>query len=325
MKKLFFAGLVFALVACGSQSVKEEAAGSAAVTTHQEFVEITRPAIASGDYYLVFSNDEKLVFQGGVAQKASSQSGANQINAPPDALVAGIAVAIHAGRLKKRRKLALAAERAESDKVLQPYLHNINALTMSDLNDGQLYQLFSSLDAPFGVNKMIDTVDANVWKAEIFPRFVISSQEDTVSIFSSVRISESMASLKEKGHASTKDKPLEYQKRVVIQSYPSDNLRQQLSDRAAFKRFLQQLLAKSVYTVLDDFTGAFSEKNKVSTLRYISNGKKRVERGYKIRESCGYVLFESLQGDLKLLPQANVTVEPAACTASDLLTFIESL
>ncbi|MDO7635036.1 MAG: hypothetical protein MUQ60_03870, partial [Porticoccaceae bacterium] len=64
------------------------------------------------------------------------------------------------------------------------------------------------------------------------------------------------------------------------------------------------LVSAAIELGINQFAGLLPPKEEASsTLRYLENGEKKIERGHLISESCSALIFESLRGELKWIPK----------------------
>ena len=278
------------LVSCGSSQVKDSTPG-VDLQTDLEVKDIT-PGFS--EYFILVPNAEHLSFYGEITDADLSAQGGPILYPGADIFSALVALAAHAAIADSANNVRKNKAREEADKVLVPYQDSISSMTSAEI-------ITSSIDEYQSDNYTLKLFDENrednVWRVDINPSYVMSSSEDSISIVNEVVISESKDSLE------FKDDKERYFRSIYVQYYPSGGQQHWLENQANnFKAVIQSLMVGSISLAILDFNGKYDPVAEVTTIRYLSNGSKKVERGRVLAEYCQYVLFESLRGELKLLP-----------------------
>lgn len=182
------------------------------------------------------------------------------------------------------------------------------------------YQDAGSVDRITFVSSVLDTQSP---KGYIFsdPAFILTAENDTLIIENKVRIHKTppaklaVSKAKEKKKKNRKKKKEKrknddviYEKVIVVVSDKIDELG--VSDLDASCGNLKSISSKLYADTMTLFSDGFNSDSKVTdykyeTIKYYIGDHFRVERGKVINKSCDRVVFESLKGWIKSVPQEN--------------------
>ena len=137
------------------------------------------------------------------------------------------------------------------------------------------------------------------WNVVIDPVFIMSRSQDSITAKVIMDISDM------RDMPTTQIKAPGYRRTIYLQSLPTYGKDEWLqSDGEKFKATLQSLIGSSIDLGISDFSGLLPEKEpSATTVRYLDNGQKKVERGYLITQNCNHLTFESLRGEIKSMPK----------------------
>ena len=195
-------------------------------------------------------------------------------------------------RGKEKKKNQEAAN--EVLEVYQSLIDDINESSLTpesiELMDGRVVQL--EIDKSIG--------SANEWMASVFPVYYLTQSETSLILSNKVRFSQTH---------NKKFSPREY---VVV--YVSNNTNADIpsnhwlaSNGRNFKDTSKVLLKETLRIAYN--TLHFKESNKEGdqkTIRYVENGRKKVERGSIIEQNCYRVVFKTLRGEIKSVPKYRI-------------------
>lgn len=282
------------LNACGAQTTK--------LIQSSEVDLVAQPLSKNGVYYIEMPNVDQLAFQGQLEPNTVAEAGHNILYPAGNAATFLVAIATHAaisGSIEKDKQNKVIEE---ANSVLAPYKNVIDEFSYSKLLD-------DSLSETAGYDLNIDSVKNipwdNSWIINVQPVFIMARSEDSIFISSAVNIKESSS------ERDRKKEDADYSKVIVIKSKPIEDKDQWLVDSGVkFESTLRSLFLSSIQLAIEDFSNKLPEKpESAKTIRYMDNGVKQVERGYTLRQDCSNITYESLRGELKVMPLSSQFVD----------------
>ncbi|KRP19471.1 MAG: hypothetical protein ABS23_03840 [SAR92 bacterium BACL16 MAG-120619-bin48] len=208
------------------------------------------------------------------------------------------AIAVHAAIQGSVTSAAEQAQIEAANKVLTPFKELIDGLYQADLLSANQLAGISEKTDDFEVGLLEDDRLPTGWLVQLNPMFVMSRSSDAITAVVTLAINDGRIREIEASAAP-------YQKVIAIQSQPVANTQEWLKEEGAkFTDTLQDLVSAAIELGINQFAGLLPPKEEASsTLRYLENGEKKIERGYLISESCSALIFESLRGELKWIPK----------------------
>ncbi len=292
-------------------------------------------------FYVGISGADQLKFIGQINSGVEGSS--RQMAYPGDnAAVFLASIAAHAfleSSFQKERRQEMIEQ---SNLALKPYRPIIDSLSQNNVLDAALSLL--NQESSFDFLSMNETLSGNNWLIFVEPTYIMSKDQKSIVVESKFAILASSDYLAEpdrffeevhhqKNERSERRATLTRREKDVYQSYaaaasenqkviadqyhykvvtisplplPDPALWQQ-DNGLRFKRTVDILLAESIKIATDDFLASSSTQNKLKTIKYLENGKKKVERGRLLDKSCGFIVFETLRKDIKVVPELNWT------------------
>ena len=281
------------LVACSSSTTND-------VKDTPLIVEDLPPlAKVNGTYIVNPLGDQDISFYGQRMASEVSSNGAGMMYPGGDAASFFVAIAMHAAIQGSVTSAAEQARIEEANIVLEPFKDTLDSLYLSDLMPDSLLSNLSS-ETNNDLLKLTEgssLVDG--WNVVIDPVFIMSRSQDSITAKVIMDISDM------RDMPTTQIKAPGYRRTIYLQSLPTYGKDEWLqSDGEKFKATLQSLIGSSIDLGISDFSGLLPEKEpSATTVRYLDNGQKKVERGYLITQNCNHLTFESLRGEIKSMPK----------------------
>lgn len=285
------------ILACGFILLSACSSSPTSVDSSPLVVEDLPPlAKVNGTYLVDPLEDRDIVFYGQREANEVNSNGAGMVYPGGDAASFFVAIALHAAIQGSATSAAEQARIDDANMVLEPFQDTLDSLYLSHLMPDTLLSNLSS-DAENYHVKPTDSSDLSAgWHVAVDPVFIMSRSQDSITAKVTVGIADGR--IKE-------DKSPEYLRTFYLQSLPAYGQEAWLkSDGKKFKATLLSLIRSSIDLGIRDFSGLLSDKEaSTTTVRYLDNGRKKVERGFLISQNCTHLIFESLRGDIKSLPK----------------------
>lgn len=220
------------------------------------------------------------------------------------------AIAVHAA-VNSSVKNAQEQNRIDrANQILESYQGLISEVSNEDLHEYVLSG-HAGLDMRSTPEDTVSLYE-NGWLVTSEPMYTLSSSEDAIYIKNKVIIQDYFMLDNESKDASV------YEKNITITSLNSARAYDHsvwLADNGEyFEKSLKHLYAQSIWLAVSDFQGNLpATSSRTSTIRYLENGEKKVERGKLINESCDQMLFETLRGELKVVQRIEM-LDLKTCT-----------
>ena len=293
MRPLIFAGAALFLSACVSQDQKSSQTG------HSIMPDLPALEITNGHYFVDLPRENGLVFYGQQKAKEVQSKGAGIAYPGGDIATFFTSIAVHAAIQKSVTETKAQAQVDEANSILAPYQGLIESTSLTELMKDSLAPENNLNSEDFRVELVNRSDQINGWHVVVNPAFIMNRNSDSMVIKTHVsildgRIQYDVGDL-ESGFSNT----------VFVHSLPTYEPEQWLrNDGESFHSTAASLLRSSVDLAVKNFAGLLPrESGEVSTMRYMNNGKKSVERGYLIDQNCTHIIFESLRGDIKAVPR----------------------
>lgn len=270
---------------------------------------------------LVFADEQAFDFHGKIDINKNAAAGGAMVYPGDTAGVFFAAILVHAAIAGSARKSKLHAAQKAADEVLtgyQPHIEKINAEPM------QFEQLELTPDHTFNVNFAPDSGTASQWSVRTKPVFFLTQSQQTLILYHQLMFDDlSLVTDKKirkikKVSPRNKKMPDPRERLVVIVSDPlSGEEASQLwlnEDGKYFQETVHKLYQESTQIGFQHYHGHLIPITQDQvTVRYLEDGRKKIERGQVIRKSCRRTLFLTLAGEIKRVPN----MEFASCSAED--------
>ena len=255
-------------------------------------------AIVGGTYAIDLPNEKGLIFHGQLKQDAKSSNGAAILY--PGAGIGMLvgAIAAHAAIQSSLNASKNKDKIAKANSVLAVYeslIQHSSVLELIKRSDNIFEDLKKS-----GFNMVLadDTKPIDGWYVVVDPVFIMSYSQDAITVQSQVVITDGRVLDSAEDLAS-----IESHKTIttVVQSLPVEKSKKWRKNKGEhFKNVVGDLLRNSIDLAIKDFSGLLPKRAEItSTIRYLDNGEKEIERGYLIDKTCSHLIFESLRGTIK--------------------------
>jgi hypothetical protein len=288
--------LLLLLAACASQE-------QAVIKPKPDETDALTPLdMAGGSYYVDLPRRSRLTFYGQVKSNEVNSAGASLLYPGGDAASFFVSIAMHAAIQKSVTDAKAQAQIDAANSILGPYQSLIEQSSLKDLiGDSEGFQgLGKNPDSRgFSLGLINNPGDVNGWHTVVDPVFIMSRSQDSITIKSQISI------LDGRIDPSPEDLDSSYSRTLFVQSLPVYEPEKWLrEDGRYFEHTVIDLLRSSVDLAVKDFAGLLPAKQEsTSTIRYVDNGGKKIERGYLIEQSCTHLTFESLRGEIKSMPR----------------------
>lgn len=179
----------------------------------------------------------------------------------------------------------------QASQVLVPYLDTISKLDLHEISHKATTSISEHIeDDVILVNTQKSTTPL-AHHIHINPIFEMSYSADAIFLNADISIN-------------SINNSKEYEKKIVLQSAPIQD-KTNWNKQKFLEQKLIQLIQGSIKIAIQDFKNELNRSNSNKTIRFLENNKKRVERGYLISSDCNRVIFESITGVLKSVPNLN--------------------
>jgi len=288
---IFF--LIFSIVAIGCSTASPD-------ISNKELQEQKEEIINTVDYsklIIKFPEAHEIKFLGKI-KTDKENNGSNSILYPGGlaGLLAGVAVhsAVQSGVELERKK----QEQEEANKVLEPYLDGLENISpeffLNNLRPISIGQKNIRL-----YDQTHEVEDENQFYAYVSPVFHMTQNKQGMIVSNSLTIGESLT---------PKYKPKVVNTIYVI-SKADLNTKDDYwlkDDYVHLKEDVKNIFFSTIKLAVVKHLNSFDTKDeKQSTIRYLEDGSKKVERGYNLLETCERIVFESLRGEIKSAPTIN--------------------
>lgn len=283
---LLFAGLITGCA--GSTNDKD--------TTQPERV-MLKP---SHPYYLSVQDGYRPQFFGQAIITSDPTTATGSMMYPMNGAGSGlVAVLLHAAVQNnindKRSRRAV----EEANAVLEPYYGYINKLqNRGVLHDGLNPAITDMSDGLGLVVRMADDATDHRqlgWLVDLKHHYYLTRSEDALGIVAEVTVSNPFLSA---ANATGKAQVVS-----LLSDSVFDASEWHSREGAMFVETADQLLIDATDLALRQYAGRFPTiSEQQQTIRYFENGKKKVERGFILQSNCRYVLFKTLNDELKRMP-----------------------
>jgi hypothetical protein len=259
---------------------------------------------------LLFADEQLFDFHGKIDVNRNSVAGGGMAYPADTAGVFFAAILTHAAIAGSARKAKLNAAQKAADEVLadyQPHIEKINAASM------QFDQLKLAPDHTFNVNVTPEADPASQWSVRTKPVFFLTQSQQTLILyhqlmFYDLSLVTDKKSRKVKKTSKRKKKgPDPRERLIVIVSDPlgeGEASQFWLNEEGKyFQETVRKLYQESMQIGFQHYHGYLTPAapNQM-TIRYLEDGKKKIERGQVIKESCRRTMFLTLAGEIKLVP-----------------------
>lgn len=249
----------------------------------------------NGVYHLAPLGQRDIVFYG---QREASEVGSNGSAMMYPGADAGsflVAIAMHAAIQGTVTNAIEQTKIDEANRVLRPFQDAIDSLYLSDLMSSSVLSHLSSESDDYLVTLADASTAAYGWLVTVDPVFIMSRSQDVITA------SVSMSILDNRQAPRGDHNEHQYFRNFHVQSLPGNDQNTWLmADAMKFKSTMTELIIFALDLGIRDFSGLLPDKQPTAqTIRYLDNGKKRVERGYLISHNCTRINFESLRGEIK--------------------------
>ena len=306
LRVLLVSGMLALLIGCATQ-------GRQVTESYQHETANLTPLARIGSKYAVHLTASKgLNFQGQrKSNEEASSSGSvlypgNNIGVFMASIAAHAAIQSSVNEGKNRREIKSA------NGVLKSYQGLIEQFSALELV-GDSSSHFSGLrKSGFDLAIVDDRMRFDGWYVAVDPVFIMSRGQDAITVQSVVTIIDGRTISGNNDVASVKP---QYAITTVVQSLPVAQPEKWLeNDGDYFKQEVSSLLQDSIDLAIRDFSKLLPERaKKPSTIRYLDNGIKRIERGFVIDATCSRIVFASLRGVIKSVIKFN-QFAPDNCT-----------
>ncbi|WP_028294221.1 hypothetical protein [Oceanobacter kriegii] len=281
LRQLLLGAAIAVMTGCGTQAVKHDP------MTSISFQDDNRVFAVS-----LNPNISNIPFRGQLPDSAEGQVG-NMAYPATDAYTALLSLAVHSAAQSGISAMEDSAEQRAANEVLLPYqaaIAQIDTATMSQYVGEHLQQVVPHLVAG---NDSEPSTGSNVIAVDAMPYYTMSRTADALFIDNIIVFDANTEQARTM--------------KVRVKRYPVTDIGSwEQDDFAEFHLATRELLAVSIEAALRYASGESSAAPKMATVRFIENSSKKVERGRVLAESCRYTMFESLRGELTIVPRLKV-------------------
>ena len=270
---------------------------------------------------LLFADEQLFDFHGKIDVNRNSVAGGGMAYPADTAGVFFAAILTHAAIAGSAKKAKLNAAQKAADEVLvnyQPHIEKINTASM------QFNQLKLAPDHTFNVNFTPDTDPASQWSVRTKPVFFLTQSQQTLILYHQLMfydqalVTDKKSRKVKKTSKRKKKGPDPRERLIVIVSDPlGEGEASQLwldEEGKYFQETVRKLYQESVQIGFQHYRGHMTPAaSNQMTIRYLEDGKKKIERGQVIKKSCRRTLFLTLAGEIKLVPN----MEFASCATDE--------
>ena len=306
LRVLLVSGMLVLLIGCATQG------GQVTEPSLHETLNLTPLATIGSKYAVHLPMNKGLNFQGqrkSVEKTSSSGSvmyPGNNFGVFMASVIAHAAIQSSVNEGKNRREIKSA------NGVLKSYQSLIEQFSALELVGDSSNSFAGLRKSDFDLAIVDERKRIDGWYVAVDPVFIMSRSQDAITVQSEVTITDGRTVSGNNDVASVKP---QYAITSVVQSVPVSQPEKWLeNDGDYFKQVVSSLLQDSIDLAIRDFSKLLPERaEKPSTIRYLDNGIKRIERGFVIDETCSRIVFESLRGVIKSVIKFN-QFAPNNCT-----------
>ena len=262
------------------------------------------------DIFLKYNEKNPFLFMGKVDVNKANGAGGGMLYPGGNALVFFTAVLTHAAINSGVDNSRASKEQVEANKVFddyQQYIKKFNSrenIIVSDMNVGSTHGKVNFL------TDVASKTDAE-WEMDVAPIFFMTQNFGSLILYNKIVLQENTGEDVKKTKRSTKStkkKAVNKNERIVVvisdpitepdfKSFWSNN------EGDNFYRTLKKMYRESLSLVIANrIDNQKAESAEQITVKYMEDGEKKVERGYVISSDCRRTLFESLEGEIKSVP-----------------------
>lgn len=245
---------------------------------------------ASSEFLVEIELAEELAFFGQPPPEASVKNGYGGPLYPGDSAAVFFAAIMTHSMMSQGVQAAEEKKRIEAaNAILEPYLPTIGEIPPDYVRDYAIGQ--AALNQRATIRRFDEAESARGWHTKIHPVFIMSHTQDAISIRADVAIAPTDAM----------DAPPVYARTVHLHSAPVADHSVWLADSGrALRSAVYDLSRDALMLAIDDFQGKYDTADiEHTTIRYLENGVKTVERGKILEQQCETLVFESLRSELK--------------------------
>jgi len=293
MKIILIGSLLVMLGACATQE-------QTAVAQQKDApVPLAPLDVIDGQYWVDLPGQDGLTFYGQQLSSEVSSNGAGVMYPGGDMASFLVSIALHAAIQTSVTEAKEQTQRDAANLILEPYRELINQTSLADLMLSSEETVDTDNGQAYTVGLASQPLAADGWHTVVDPVFIMSRSSDSITIKSKVSILDGRIELTEE------DLESDFSQTIFFQSLPIYESEKWLRDDGEYFRMVtSDLLRSSVDLAIQHFAGLSPPQASISsTIRYLNNGEKKVERGYLIGQTCTHIIFESLRGDIKSVPR----------------------
>lgn len=281
MKYIIFLGLFLSLSGC-LNSVKDTPPPSPPA--------IYKPP-KENVYFIHLEKSSALLLSGQLKESSVGNSG-NMMYPGATAGSFIAAIAIHGAINGAAKNKKLSTQKKEAELLVEPYRVFEKAISTKNLSNQLAEQPEFLIDAK--------TIKDNRWILTAAPEVVITHSQKEILLKNTITIHEA----KIEGKKELK-KGGDFQTEVFVLSHDSKDPSYWLeNDGVHFQDAVQKLFNDSVSLATEQFSNSRQPLD-LKTIRYHLNGKKHVERGHLLKESCSHWIYLTLRKAVKMVPKIN--------------------
>lgn len=287
MKRVLTAlGVACVVAGCGATtSVKPDSANAVAEVVPEPL------SVETSQYLVEMPIGDTVAFYGQPKPKATiKEAGGGPLYPGDNAAVFFAAVMAHSMISQNVQGAEEKARIEEANAILEQYLPMIDELDPEYLQAYAAAQAGLTQNIPLGVYD--ETAGARGWRTKMNPVFFMSHTEDAIAIRAEVSIYATDVE---------EDAGPVYERTVHLHSLPVSTKEMWFDEGGeTLLGTVYDLTRDALVFAIHDYQGRYDTTDiQQTTIRYLENGVKTVERGKIIDRECGFVIFESLRNELK--------------------------
>lgn len=282
MMKLLILLLGIAATACSPQAV---------VQSNLETVASNVKHSQNSHYIVQINPDIKQVeFVGQLPLLSSQENTGNMMYSGANAGVFLASIVTHAATSSSVQSAQERKRIEEANKVLIPYKSAIARINYQKSLNAAALEIanttsFNTFTTPKAKGHQLSLI--------MSPQFIMTHSKDAIYLKTVVTIKSAVL------EAAAYSKLIQvHSKPVAPDTWAKDNGKH-------IEEQVESLFRKAITIALNDFSQPPNDTRSHSTIRYLDNGKKQIERGQIIHQDCSETLFRSLQEELKLVTKAS--------------------
>lgn len=287
MKRILIVlGVAFVVAGCGATtSVKPDSANAVVAVVPEPL------SVDTSTYLVEMPLGDSVAFYGQPQPKSTAKESRGGPLYPGDSAATFFASVMAHALISKGVQDAEKKARIEAaNAILEPYLPLIDEISPEYLQAYATDQAGLTQNLPFSIYD--ESSDVRGWHTKVNPVFFMSHTEDAIAIRAQVTIYATDAE---------EDAGPVYERTVHLHSLPVSTKEMWFDEGGeTLLGTVYDLTRDALVFAIHDYQGRYDATDiKQTTIRYLENGIKTVERGKIIDRECGFVIFESLRNELK--------------------------